>query len=628
MADANVRDQESLVWKQFKKRPIGVFSLYVIMALFAVAIFAPLLANQNPIALYTTHGVLYEYYWSGWQSVHDITARGVAERDALRKQEADALASYDAERDTIKALVDKYNAVGNSYDAARDEADRLQERIDVVSAWVAAGGIEPAAGCRAEQTHDVAALNVELEKLKGDLVLAVEARKKVGGEKAQVKAEMDAHRAAQDTFNLAIRSARFRLDFAAQGEAVLLNISKMAHFVDDETAGRLRALHDRYADLYTRVQADGGAAGLSAEFDALEAEAVATVAPDKISDRLEYRLTFPVLAAMDTSDRFFAVTYPVFVVLLLLRRRVRGSVTEKLVGAAAVGLVAALVLPVLSLDLPQRNYQDILLDNVKAGQSESWALMPPVAYGMNENRFQEQLQPPSFVQDAAGRSGLHLLGTDDTGRDVMSRMIWGARVSLSVGFVAVGLHLVIGIILGAMAGFFGGKVDMLLSRIMEIVICFPSFFLILTAISIVGPSIYNVMIVIGLTGWTGIARLTRAEFLRLRGQDFVVAAQAAGYSEAAVMFKHVLPNAMTPVMVSAAFGFAGAILVESGLSFLGFGVQEPFPSWGQMLADSRSDPLNLWWLFIVPGVALFLTVTFYNLAGNTFRDASDPRLRK
>jgi peptide/nickel transport system permease protein len=205
-------------------------------------------------------------------------------------------------------------------------------------------------------------------------------------------------------------------------------------------------------------------------------------------------------------------------------------------------------------------------------------------------------------------------------------MIHGARISLSVGFVAQGIALSIGILLGALAGYFGKRVDMVISRLIEIVMTFPTFFLIITIIAFLPQSIYNIMIVIGLTGWTGIARFVRAEFLKLKNLDFVMASRALGASHTRLIFVHMLPNAMAPILVSAVFGIAGAILTESSLSFLGFGVPPPTPSWGDVLSQSRDYIEFAWWLTVFPGFAIFLSVTAYNLLGEGLRDAMDPKL--
>ncbi|HOC59504.1 MAG TPA: ABC transporter permease [Smithellaceae bacterium] len=233
--------------------------------------------------------------------------------------------------------------------------------------------------------------------------------------------------------------------------------------------------------------------------------------------------------------------------------------------------------------------------------------------------LQNVLAPPS-----AG----HWFGTDQLGRDVMSRMIWGARISLKVGFVATGLAIFIGMILGAVAGFYGGWIDALIMRFVDIMLCFPTFFLILAVIAFLEPSIWNIMIVIGLTGWMGVTRLVRADFISLRERDFVRAARAIGASDARIIFLHILPNALASILVAATLGIAGAILTESALSFLGIGVQPPTPSWGNILTAGKDNIDIAWWLSLYPGLAILITVVGYNLLGEGIRDASDPRLKR
>ncbi len=225
-------------------------------------------------------------------------------------------------------------------------------------------------------------------------------------------------------------------------------------------------------------------------------------------------------------------------------------------------------------------------------------------------------------------SATHLFGTDALGRDVFARILYGGRVSLWVGFVAVGISTAIGLVLGLTAGYFGGLVDEIIMRGVDVMLCFPSFFLILAVIAFLEPGLMNIMIVIGFTSWMGVARLVRAETLSLRKRDFVQASKLAGAGPIRIMATHILPNAITPVLVSATLGVAGAILVESSLSFLGLGVQPPDPSWGNLLMDGKEVLEIAPWLSIFPGMAILLTVLGYNLLGEALRDILDPRLKQ
>ena len=268
--------------------------------------------------------------------------------------------------------------------------------------------------------------------------------------------------------------------------------------------------------------------------------------------------------------------------------------------------------------------------NLEEKDPDSWAIWPLVFQdpyrAVRENEWPGR--PANPAKDEGRPNSINLFGTDQYGVDVFAKMVHGTTIALLVGVVSMGLAGTIGIIVGAVGGYFGGWVDMLTSRITEIVMCVPTLVLILAVIAIVEkPTIWKTMAIIGATGWTGIARLTRGEFLRLRQSEFVTAARAAGAGPVLIMLRHILPNALAPVLVPITFGIASAILTESALSFLGFGPPPPAASWGSLLNDARSN-LSMWWLVVFPGVAIFLTVLAYNLIGEGLQEVTDPRLRE
>ncbi len=281
-------------------------------------------------------------------------------------------------------------------------------------------------------------------------------------------------------------------------------------------------------------------------------------------------------------------------------------------GWAALGVFASF------LAIYMFDFRQAYVDYVQLSQLDGVSsLFPPLQYSYRDVDLNAVIQDPSWQ---------HWLGTDQQGRDVFARILYGTRISLTIGVVAVAIYTAIGLVLGGLAGYFGGRVDMLVMRLIEVMICFPTFFLILTLRGFIDdPSIFHIMVLIGITGWTRIARLVRGEFLRLKNQDFVQAAIALGLTKRKIIFRHLMPNALGPVFVAATFGVAGAILIEASLSFLGLGPATA-PSWGQILTAGRQTGKIV--LILAPGLAIFITVSLLNLMGEGIRDALDPKLRK
>ena len=235
---------------------------------------------------------------------------------------------------------------------------------------------------------------------------------------------------------------------------------------------------------------------------------------------------------------------------------------------------------------------------------------------------------PDIKNIRGAPSSEHIMGADNSGRDIFSRILFGGRVSLSVGIIATSIYLTIGTFMGGVSGYRGGTADFVIMRITDVVMTFPTLLLILTMVSVVGPSIFNIMIVIGFLSWPGVARLVRGEFLSLSARDFVLAARCLGVPERRIIFGHILPNVVGPLVVAATFGIAGAIMLEAGLSFLGLGVQAPRASWGQMLSEATGLATleRRPWIWIPPGAAIAITILCINFIGDGLRDALDPRM--
>ncbi|HEV7282811.1 MAG TPA: ABC transporter permease [Pirellulaceae bacterium] len=337
---------------------------------------------------------------------------------------------------------------------------------------------------------------------------------------------------------------------------------------------------------------------------------------------------------------------------MLLWAYLRRDLSKKrLIGIGLLSFIALAALLCIAFRIPGIRVHDIyrtenfpeLEYRLATGSppTKVFAVYPLLPFGYVElDRGAQQKEPlyrkPRFVEVDGRRverwtesndGFVHLLGTDTSGRDVLARLIYGTRISLSIGIFAVAIFMAIGVTLGALAGYFGGWIDQLISRVIEVVIVFPAFFLILAIVALVGPSIFIIMLVIGLTGWTTVARLVRGEVLRQRSIEYVLAARALGASHLRVLFLHALPNSLSPALVAVPFGISSAIIVEASLSLLGYGVKVPTPSWGELLAQARTN-YELWWLIVFPSLAIFVTVTLFNQVGNGLRDAMDPKLRR
>lgn len=327
----------------------------------------------------------------------------------------------------------------------------------------------------------------------------------------------------------------------------------------------------------------------------------------------------PLLRALTAGDVSLLVIFISVLILSLLRAAFRYKALAFTLIALTVTLVSYFM-----ISPPQLTIYEQYREAEAAGRYD-WVLRTPIPYS------------PKDYQRDAGETGLqaplsdparpHLMGTDENGADVLSRMIHASRIALGIGFVATGIALVIGVFIGGLMGYFSGVVDMIGMRLVETFEAVPTLFLLLTFVAFFGANLYMMMVIIGLTGWTGYTRFVRAEFLKLRQQEFVQAAVACGLPLRSILFRHMLPNGIAPILVGASFGVASAILAEATLSFLGLGLVDD-PSWGQMLNQAVQAATFNWWMAVFPGGAIFLTVFAYNLIGEAMRDAIDPYLKK
>jgi peptide/nickel transport system permease protein len=322
------------------------------------------------------------------------------------------------------------------------------------------------------------------------------------------------------------------------------------------------------------------------------------------------RVSFPVFHSLEPIEWRFLLYVPLAGLAYLFRGPLFFNVRR------GVALVAAIVLVVEIALFFSHPFNDVTDDRTRPA---TFKLMPPIAYSPIETT-PDQLVPPGWK---------HPCGTDSTGRDVAARLLHGARTSLAIGFISQSIALLVGVSLGGLAGYYRRWTDIVICRFIEVMECFPTLLLILVVISLcdAANNMIIIMAVIGLTGWTPVARLVRGEFLRLGGQPFPQAAQALGATDLRVIVRHLLPNSLGPILVTATFGVASAILIESSLSFLGFGMQAPTPSWGDLLSEARTYIDFAWWLAFFPGMAILVTIMSYNFVGEGLRDAVDPRMR-
>ncbi|MCO5171103.1 MAG: ABC transporter permease [Planctomycetes bacterium] len=649
------QDSWSVAWRQLRKNRMAMAGLVMIFAFFGVAAFAPLLATGRPLFLRAHVPNLYETDLAAFldwdRRLREATLLlGADLTPDERARQAERRALYLEGLPEILARLE--GTLDGRQRAAfaplRDEYLAQLRRVAAHEAGAVDLDALAAAGAAVDEGFGALSLGAAYKRAAVPLLAADDWIEAVADARLADRPEEVARLAEQGRF---------------AAEAVEDGVARVMAFLPPERRGALADAAARGLRPLRTAEDEGWRAAPAREaVDDLEAaldRAAATRVPAALQQLPQVTL-WPAFRYLTAAEVAVITLYLACCAALVLRGPFlrlsgRGRAAAILAPAVAVGLLWGRVVP------PGHPPADSLYKELALGLADdpdagARVVFPPVPFGENENIYADRTTPPVLWELLSAEAGqglarrlrepgeepltveqarvrldrlrTHWLGTDDNGRDILARLIIGSRVSLSVGFVAVSIYLAIGIVLGALAGYFKGWVDVAISRVNEVVTCFPAFFLIISVMSILDPSIWSVMIVIGLTRWTEVFRLVRAEFLRLTALDFVVAGQALGLSSARIVFRHVLPNALGPVFVAAAFGVAGAILIESALSFLGFGVPAPQASWGSVLHDARGHERLMWWVTIFPGLLIFLTVTAYNLVGEGLRDALDPRLRR
>ena len=581
-----------IVLAGFRRNRLACMSLWAIIGFFVLAVYAPFLSNDRPYAFRGSMPSFYRFVYyqvrgGAWREFSGAPARYRAEVGGWKDGSVTLAQLY------RQVTSDGYARVEPVFKALR-EASIRDPRL--TARWA---GLElTLKEIREQAVSDASRVDPDLLALGLAELKTIEARVP------------------------ALLPALYEERLRGTLDGLRLNLDRLCVQLPPEKtdeAATLLAAADR---LVTRefIEAEGERrAQLDAEASKLAQDYAAAFDPTAVD--LAARVYYPVLDSLSSWD---LCLMPLVAGLLflwgpwrwLLRRRVTLlAFLVVLVPSVAAGVAWGFY------HLPRYDIVEFKPVAAKAVVAMDWSVWPPHRYRYDEpapeNFAASRLQPPTAE---------HPFGTDARGKDMLAQLLWGARISLAVGFVSAAIALCIGVFSGALAGYFRGVTDVVVSRLIEWMLCIPVLFAVLAAVAILPPNIFYVMLVIGLFGWMGIARLTRAEFLRLVNQDFVVAARALGASHTRIIVKHVLPNSLAPVLVSAAFAVAAGILIESSLSFLGFGVRAPQVSWGSILSYSREKPEHLS-LIIPPGFLIFITVTAYNLLGEGIRDAMDPRLK-
>lgn len=574
-----------VVVHSFRKNRNARIALWISVLMIVLAALTPLIANNMPFYFKGTMGVGYEKSFKAasrgaYYAMRALPARLKAETERFQEKKA-----------TLGQFIRRMNdEEGRTTAAAFRRLRKRAESIpEIRGRWI---------------SQDVTLMEI-LEEMTPEERPALEnARTRIIGDLPELYQKELKRLADSFSSKLAEMSEQLDPSMAPMAGAIEEKLRKAV------AGDYLQTKEDRKAQLKEAVDA------LKTEFD-----------PKKVTLIPKWRM--PLIHTLKGSDVFFItatlLTLLAFGPLTWWKLKKITPIERRWKITWILALAPAVVLSILwylSNDpkFQTMSYKQGVEDGSITMESSLW---PPISYRFDEvpDDQSERLAPPSWK---------HLFGTDFMGRDLFTRMLWGSRVSLLIGFVAAFIAVSLGVVMGVLSGYHGRWVDIVISRIIEIKICFPYFFAVLAVVAFMGGEILYVMVVLGIFGWMGIARLQRGEILRLLRQDFVIAGMALGASNARIMFRHLLPNALAPVLVAGSFFIASAMLAESGLSFLGFGVTEPNTSWGQILYTGRDfvpHGTKFWWTFTIPGAAIFVAVTCYNLVGDGIRDAVDPRLK-